>query len=492
MTQIFLCVAALEFMSEVNPIPPDFLAKMQTLLGETYPAFVQSYDAPGPGGLRVNTLKLSADDFSRIAPFMLTPAGDWDAAAFHLTPPITNTPITNTLISPGKHPYHWAGLYYLQEPSAMVVGAVTRPQPGEWVLDLAAAPGGKSTHLAALMNDTGLLVSNEIDRGRAHILADNLARWGTRNTLITNDSPEKLAQTWGAIFDRVLVDAPCSGEGMFRRQGGFEWSEGIVQACARRQKGIVTEAAALVRPGGFLVYSTCTFSPEEDEQVIAHFLSQHPAFALVEPPRFAGFAPGQPTWADGAPELRHAIRLWPQNFPGEGHFMVVMQKDVAGREPLAVSNYASSQLPTASRPFRLNNSIPHEWREFAREHLRVDFPGARFHFAGGKLYLLPEQAIDTGKIRMVRYGLLLGEVGKGFFKPAHTLALALTPNEVTYSLDFPAEVETVAAYLGGHDFPAEGPDGWVLMAVDGYALGWGKRVRGRVKNHYPHAWRQPT
>lgn len=471
------------------PIPPDFLAKMQTLLGEAYPAFVRSYDVPGLVGLRVNTLKIPPEDFSRIAPFTLTPAGDWDAAAFHLTPdtPITNTPITP---SPGKHPYHWAGLYYLQEPSAMVVGAITRPQPGEWVLDLAAAPGGKSTHLAALMGDTGLLVSNEIDRGRAHILADNLARWGTRNSLITNDTPERLAQTWGAIFDRVLVDAPCSGEGMFRRQGGFAWSEGMVQACARRQKGIVGDAAALVRPGGFLVYSTCTFSPEEDEQVIAHFLSQHPNFVLVEPPRFAGFASGQPAWADGTPELSHAIRLWPHQFPGEGHFIAVMQKEAAGREPRAINQNASGQRLTTGRTFKVNNTIPREWRDFAREHLQVDFPAARFHFAGNKLYLLPEQAIDTGKIRLVRYGLLLGEAGKGFFKPAHTLALALTPGEVRNSLDFSAEAETLVDYLAGHDFPAEGPDGWVLITVDGYALGWGKQVRGRVKNHYPHAWRQ--
>lgn len=463
------------------PIPPDFLAKMQTLLGEAYPAFVRSYDVPGPVGLRVNTLKITPGDFSRITPFTLTPAGEWDAAAFHLTLPITNTPMTP---SPGKHPYHWAGLYYLQEPSAMVVGAITRPQPGEWVLDLAAAPGGKSTHLASLMKDTGLLVSNEIDRGRAHILADNLARWGTRHSLITNDTPEKLAQTWGAIFDRVLVDAPCSGEGMFRRQGGFAWSEGMVQACARRQKGIVADAAALVRPGGFLVYSTCTFSPEEDEQVIAHFLGQHPDFALVEPIRFAGFAPGQPDWADGSPDLRHAIRLWPHQFPGEGHFIAVLQKELVGTQ--------GNSQELASRPFRLNHTIPREWREFAQGQLRAALATERFHFAGNKLYLLPEQAIDTGKIRLVRYGLLLGDVSKGFFRPAHTLALALTPDEVKHSLDFSAESETLAAYLVGHDFPAEGPDGWVLITVDGYTLGWGKRVRGRVKNHYPHAWRQSS
>lgn len=170
--------------------------------------------------------------------------------------------------------------------------------------------------------------------------------------------------------------------------------------------------------------------------------------------------------------------------------MAVMQREAAGREPLAVSNHASGQLPAASRPFRLNNTIPREWRDFARQNLRVELATERFHFAGDKLYLLPEQAIETGKIRLVRYGLLLGDVGKGFFKPAHTLALALTPAEVKHSLDFPAEAETLVAYRAGHDFPAEGPDSWVLITVDGYALGWGKRVRGRVKNHYPHHWRQ--
>ncbi|MCL4871513.1 MAG: RsmF rRNA methyltransferase first C-terminal domain-containing protein [Anaerolineae bacterium] len=465
------------------PIPPDFLARMHTLLGDDYPAFAQSYDAPGVVGLRVNTLKIAPVDFNRIAPFTLMPAGEWDAAAFHLIPSITNTPITNTPLPPGKHPYHWAGLYYLQEPSAMVVGALMRPQPGEWVLDLSAAPGGKSTHLAALMGDKGLLVSNEIDRGRAHILADNLARWGTYNSLITNDTPEKLAQTWGAIFDRVLVDAPCSGEGMFRRQGGFAWSESIIQACARRQKGILAAAADLVRPGGRLVYATCTFAPEEDEQVIAHFLAQRPEFSLIAHPHWAGLSPGHPDWADGQPELSQTVRLWPHRFMGEGHFVAVMEREAPGREPSVVNQ-------PKRRPFKTNNFIPNEWRGFAGQTLAVDFPAEQFHFAGNKLYLLPEQAIDTGKLRLVRYGLLLGELNKGVFKPAHPLALALSKGEVNAVLDFPAAAGQITAYLAGHDFPADGPDGWVLVTVDGYGLGWGKRVRGRVKNHYPHPWRQ--
>ncbi len=450
------------------------MERMAALLGNEFPAFAQSYTESGHTGLRLNTLKITPERFRQLAPFQINPLGEWDAAAFQLT--------SNETVTPGKHPYHWAGLYYLQEPSAMVVGALARPQPGEWVLDIAAAPGGKSTHLAALMQDTGLLVSNDVDRGRAHILAENLARWGTQNSLITNDTPEKLAQTWSDLFDRVLVDAPCSGEGMFRRQGGFAWSENMVQACARRQKSLITTAARCVRPGGFLVYATCTFAPEEDEQVIAHFLHQRPDFVLMEPPHYPGFAPGHPEWADNTSALHHATRLWPHQFPGEGHFVALLQRSGAsigfpGHAPKPKSKTAL---------YKQTNQIPQEWRAFAAEHLHEAFPAHRFHLAGNRLYLLPEQPVATEAIRLVRYGLLLGEVGKGYFKPAPTLALTLSTKATPTYLDYPAAAAEIRAYLAGQEFAATGPDGWVLVAVDGFGLGWGKRVRGRVKNHSPH------
>ncbi|MCA9969861.1 MAG: RsmB/NOP family class I SAM-dependent RNA methyltransferase, partial [Anaerolineales bacterium] len=286
------------------PPPADFMSKMRRLLGEEFAAFAASYAQPAHVGLRVNTLKISPADFSSKTPFALEPVGAYEPAGFRVLGDA----------QPGAHPHHAAGLYYLQEPSAMAVAALLDPQPGERVLDLAAAPGGKATHLIARMADRGLLVANDVDRTRVRDLAENLERWGARNVLITNNTPEQLADHFGAVFDRVLVDAPCSGEGMFRKQGGFDWSEAMVLACARRQTAVLDTAARLVRPGGLLAYATCTFSPEEDEGVVGRFLAAFPDFELQPAPALSGTAPGVPAWLppDAAPPdaaaLRHARR----------------------------------------------------------------------------------------------------------------------------------------------------------------------------------------
>ena len=259
------------------PLPPAFLARMQRLLGDEYPAFLASYDQPPTSGLRANTLKLSAAAFQAISPYPLAPL-PWCPSGFLIESQPASTPLP-----PGKHPYHAAGLYYLQDPSAMAAAEVLAPRPGEKVLDLSAAPGGKSTHLAALMGNQGLLVANEIHAQRAWDLAENLERCGVRIAAITNETPARLAEHFGAFFDRVLVDAPCSGEGMFRKSEAArrEWQPEMPAACAARQSAILEEAARLLRPGGHLAYTTCTFAPEEDEAVIGHFLASHPDFTLL-------------------------------------------------------------------------------------------------------------------------------------------------------------------------------------------------------------------
>lgn len=465
-------------MQDPISAPPDFLDKMQRLLGEEYAAFAASLAAPERVGLRVNTLKISAADFSKLSPFALAPVGAYEPAGFLVTEESR----------PGSHPYHAAGLYYLQEPAAMVVGSVMRPQPGDWVLDLAAAPGGKATHLAALMDDAGLLVANDVNRSRAQILAENLERWGTRHTLITNDTPQRLADHFGSAFDKVLLDAPCSGEGLFRRQGPFAWSEAMVAACARRQSGILEDAARLVRPGGVLAYATCTFAPEENEAVIGRFLTTNPEFTLLALPRFPGFAPGRPEWApadvdsDVRPQLRQTIRLWPHRFPGEGHFIALLQRTNAAVDAKRPAGWAKSG--------RSSGEI-NIWRDFAAQFLVGAWPAERLHVAHGRIYLLPPDAPDTGSVRLVRYGLLLGEARKGYFRPAHTLALALDAGAAQLTTSWTANSAEVAAYLAGHDLPSPGADGWVLVLVDGFPLGWGKRVNGRLKNHYPRGLRRP-
>ena len=263
-------------------IPPAYLQRMQHLLGDQYPAFLAACAQPAVAGLRLNTLKISPQEFQSISPWPLSPL-PWSVAGFALP----------SAAQPGKHPYHAAGLYYLQDPSAMAAAEVLAPRPGERVLDLAAAPGGKSTHLAALMQNQGLLVANEIHPQRAWDLAENLERCGVQMACITNETPARLAQAWGGMFDRVLLDAPCSGEGMFRKseRARGEWSPEHVAACATRQGGILNEAARLVRPGGWLLYATCTFAPQEDEQTIGQFLQAHPEFALEAIPGTAGLHP---------------------------------------------------------------------------------------------------------------------------------------------------------------------------------------------------------
>jgi 16S rRNA C967 or C1407 C5-methylase (RsmB/RsmF family)/NOL1/NOP2/fmu family ribosome biogenesis protein len=453
---------------------------MRRFLGDKeYQDFVRSFDFEAQTGLRVNTLKISVADFISIAPFALSPVGDHEPAGFLVTDDSR----------PGSHPYHAAGLFYLQEPSAIVVASLIRPEPGDLVLDLAAAPGGKATHLAALLEGSGLLLANDVSRGRVSHLVQNLEKWGCRNSLITNNTPARLVAAYGALFDKVLVDAPCSGEGMFRRRGALEWSQEIVTACARRQTSILEQAARLVCPGGLLAYATCTFSPEENEDVVGRFLDSHPEFQVAESPRYAGFEPARPdrmredssAWKHRQ-ELRHAIRLWPHRFTGEGHFIALMERTGA-QATLAHSSRQSPQPPSRTA---LNH-----WRRFADQHLDVNFPEERLLLAGGRLYLRPSRVVDTAKLRVVRHGLLLGEVRRGYLKPAHALALGLSPAEAKQRINWAADATEISAYLSGQSLKAEGPDGWVLVTVDGFSLGWAKRVDGILKNHYPRGLRRP-
>lgn len=454
-------------------LPPDFLTRMSHLLGSDYAAFADSYTRPFHVGLRVNTLKTTAADFNSISPFALNPVGAWEPAGFRVADGS----------QPGSHPYHAAGLYYMQEPSAMAVAAVADPQPGELVLDLAAAPGGKATHLAARMADDGLLVANDIHSGRARILAENLERWGARNTLITHAEPDQLAALWGPIFDKVLVDAPCSGEGMFRRHGSIDWSEEMVAACAVRQGHILDTAVSLVRPGGRLIYATCTFAPAENEATIAHFLHNHPDFTLVDVAKAADWDNGRSDWLPPntpVADLTAAVRLWPHHFAGEGHFIAVMQRSGDSLPPLPAAH-----LPPPTRDeFRL-------WQSFARDAgLTLEIAREEMTAVNGRLYRLPSYQLPITGLHVLRAGLLLGECRRSHFRPAHHLALSLRPAERGAITNRPADHHDTAAYLSGHDIPNSGPNGWRLFTVDSFVLGWGKCVNGRFKNHYPRGLRK--
>jgi 16S rRNA C967 or C1407 C5-methylase (RsmB/RsmF family)/NOL1/NOP2/fmu family ribosome biogenesis protein len=472
------------------PLPPAFLDRMERLLGDEYGAFAASYDAQPGAALRVNSTKIPPEGFRQISPFPLEPIA-WAAGAFLLTgepegsegdfAPPTRTP------GPGRHPYHAAGLYYLQEPSAMAVAELLDPQPGERVLDLAAAPGGKATAIVSLMRNEGLLVANEIHGQRVWDLAENLERWGARRAVITNEGPERLADRYADTFDRVLLDAPCSGEGMFRRSDAArrEWSPELVHGCALRQSHILAQAARMVRPGGRLVYSTCTFAPEENEGVISKFLAGRPDFVLLEPARRQGLDPGRPEWAsaDGAPvELRHAVRLWPHTGPGEGHFAAVLQRAAGPAEP-AVERWRPQRIPQPA--LRL-------YRAFCQETLHGLPAAEELALAGAYLYAAPPGTPDLSGLRFVHPGWWLGTIKKERFEPAHALALGLSTVEVRPDriINLASGGPEVTTYLRGESLDIPGPGGWVLVAVDGFPLGWAKRVAGVVKSHYPKGLRQ--
>jgi NOL1/NOP2/sun family putative RNA methylase len=451
-------------------LPESFLQRMKLFLGDEFEPFLHSYNSPRAHGLRVNTLKVSVREFLSFAPFHLTPV-PWTQEGFYYEEDD----------HPGKHVYHAAGLYYIQEPSAMAVASVLSPLPGERILDLCAAPGGKSTHIATQMRGQGLLVANEPHPVRVKALAENLERFGVKNALITNETPDRLAQRFPSFFDRILVDAPCSGEGMFRKdpEARIEWSLETVRQCARRQADILEEAAKMLRAGGILVYSTCTFAPEENEQTIAAFLENHPEFRLLPLPELPGFSSGREEWASNNKfNLSQTGRLWPHKIRGEGHFIALMEK-TDGPE-----RRCKSVIP------RVPADAVQAYLSFARENL-LDPPTGTYLLFGDQLYLAVEPLPDLTGIKVVRPGLHLGTRKKNRFEPSHSLALALEAGQArrTYSLS-PDAAET-AAYLRGETITREGEDGWTLVTIGRFPLGFGKQTGTLLKNHYPKGLRLP-
>lgn len=452
-------------------LPTEFVERMQRLLGEEATDFFEALQAPPMVGVRLNTLKCGAEVLSALAiqaePLAWAPEGYVVRAGD---------------VALGRHAYHAAGCYYLQDPSAMMPVALLNPQPGEAVLDIAAAPGGKATFIATRMQGRGLLVANEVVRGRVAALVENMERFGVANALVTNEAPARLAEVWAERFDAVLVDAPCSGEGMFRKnpEAATHWSATHVLGCAVRQQHLLDDAARLVRPGGRLVYATCTFAPEENEAVIARFLRTHPDFELVEPPAWPGSAPGRPDWvapeeAAGLP-LERCVRLWPHRAPGEGHFAALLRRrgeeaPWAWREPRA----------------RLSGQVRRHVEAFWRETMRTELPETGWAAFGDAWHLLPVDAREWRGVTVVRAGLRVGVARRGRFEPAHALALHLAPQAVRRVANLNAE--EAQAYLRGETINRSGEPGWTLVAVDGYALGWGKQVGRLLKNHYPKGLR---
>jgi len=428
-------------------LPEAFLIRMKAQLGDEYEEFMKSLERPRAVALRFNPLKGESPAMD----FVKEPV-PWEPQGFYYDPDSR----------PGLHVYHEAGVYYLQEASAMAPVALLDPQPGEKVCDLCAAPGGKTTQIAGRMGGEGFLLCNEINPKRAKILSRNIERMAVANALVTNEHPANLAKKYPAFFDRVLVDAPCSGEGMFRKEEAAvtDWSQETVEMCARRQAEILHSAAQLVRPGGRLVYSTCTFAPEEDEEAVAHFLKVHPEFQpeIVEAP---WFIPGE----------NGSHRMWPHKLLGEGHFAAVLRKESGEETEIEISK---------------GEKLPQQWTAFAKE-MGIGLLAGKAVSFGQNLYWVPEDMPDIRKIKVLRPGLELGTVKKDRFEPAHALALWL--NDCKNTASYGAESEEMKAYLHGDVVPS-GKKGWCLVCADQYSVGWGKGDGRVLKNHYPKGLRR--
>jgi NOL1/NOP2/sun family putative RNA methylase len=451
-------------------LPQDFIKKMKHLLKDEAESFFNTYSKEKLSGLRLNTLKITVEEWEKITPFKLERV-PFVETGFYYNPDFDQ---------PGKHPYHAAGLYYIQEPSAMFVAEQLRPKKKEKVLDLCAAPGGKTTHLAALMENEGLLIANEIHPKRAKALSENIERMGIKNAVVLNESPEKLAERLPGYFDKILVDAPCSGEGMFRKdEEAIEfWSEDHVERCARQQLRILDSAYQMLKEGGVLVYSTCTFSPEENEQTVEAFLTEHPDMELLPIEKRNGVVSGNPEWSMAKnQELAKTARLWPHLLQGEGHFVARFMKN--GSSPKAKIKHCGKG-PTKNE---LGLFI-----KFCNDTLKIHIPGPFFMFKN-QLYALPDNCFDFSGIKVVRPGLHLGEFKKNRFEPNHSLALALTEDQVKFTYPITLDDDRWKHYLKGETLPGNGDRGWVVITIDSFPLGWGKEAKGTIKNFYPKGLR---
>lgn len=438
-------------------LPKEFQNAMKSLLGEEYPLFLQSYENPPRRGLRRNPLKCGEEQLRESLPFSLEPT-PFSPLSFYFESGDEKM---------GYLPAHHAGLFYIQEPSACSAVTALAPQPGERVLDLCAAPGGKSTQIAGLLQGKGLLWSNEIVKNRAQILLSNMERLGVRNGVVSSCHPQRLCQALQGYFDRVLVDAPCSGEGMFRRdpEAIAQWTPESVPACAQRQKAILDSAALAVREGGVLVYSTCTFAREENEDNVEWFLAAHPEFEL-EPLNLPFGRPG----IHGLP----VRRIYPMD-GGEGHFVAKFCR--VGENSCRAGSFSGF----------LSGREEKEAQELFQELFTAAFPGNTAQF-GERLYLLPGELPELDRLGVLRAGVELAQKKGRRWEPSHGVFQSTRKEDCRQVLDLPWDSPQLGAFLRGEEIDCEGK-GYTALCAGGVPTGFGKASGGRLKNHYPKGLR---
>ena len=461
-------------------LPESFEKRMQEMLGDEYESYIESYDNPRQYGLRINPMKITEEELAEGSGFSLDPI-PWTKTGYFY----------KEEDQPARHPYYSAGLYYLQEPSAMTPAARFPVEPGERVLDLCAAPGGKATALGAALQGKGVLVANDISNSRAKALLKNLEVFGISNAFVTNEVPQNLAERFEGFFDKVLIDAPCSGEGMFRKDADAisEWSPENVTLCRERQEMILAYADAMLKPGGVLVYSTCTFAPQEDEEQVSDFLDKHDEY-FIEP--WEDFLPTDCGIKDGT--IAGAMRLYPHLISGEGHFAVRLRK---GQGDPHTALDTSDPIDTRQKRAKKNSKKASKstfdlsyFTDFAKQVFTnepLDIAMDSLTVFGDELYALPAETPSLKGLKVIRPGLHLGTLKKNRFEPSYALAKALCSDSM---LSYETTEEEAARYLHGETLmTSTSLQGWVLVCYQGFPLGFAKATKGTLKNHYPKGLR---
>lgn len=456
-------------------LPVGFEKRMREMLGDEYDAYLESFHKPRLYGLRRNPLKISEEDLEKKVELELEPI-----------PWVKDGYFYPDHVRPAQHPYYAAGAYYLQEPSAMTPASRLPVYPGERVLDLCAAPGGKATALGAALQGEGVLVANDISNARAKALLKNLELFGISNAFVTNEIPGKLAENFAGFFDKVLVDAPCSGEGMFRKDPDVmkTWDEERPLYFAKLQKDILKNAVAMLRPGGLLLYSTCTFAPAENEGSISWLLEEYPQMELLPMEWYDGFSAGRPEWGNGDESLKRTVRIWPHKMDGEGHFLALLKKREDAETP-------DLELTQAKRPDKNSRKVLEEFFHEMNWQPKWDWLEIR----GEKVYQVPQLPKNLKGINFLRNGLYMGELKKNRFEPSQQLAMVLREGEYPAVLSLSSEDERIDRYLRGETILVENGEttrqkGWILVCVENFSLGWGKLVNGVLKNKYWGGWRR--
>ena len=434
-----------------------FDARMKSLLKDEYDDFKNALLEKPVKGLYLNRNKKNVE---RVL--------DQNYVEHH--PIVENGYLYDENYHPGRSAYFLAGLYYIQEPSAMLVADALPIEPDDFVLDMCAAPGGKSCEIASRLTGEGILIANDIEASRARILSENIERFGLDNTIVTNVDPMRFTKQFQEAFDKIVLDAPCSGEGMFRKleQAIDTWSEEKVLECAHIQKNLLKGAYDMLKQGGMVIYSTCTYSYEENEAMV-HYAVDELGFELLPLNKSNGLCPGV--------DLDEVVRCYPHHYRGEGHFIALLKKP---------GNSPRKQVRTIKPSVNLADLKV--LKAFYQENLNKKVPSYIIE-NNGHLYAVKKNFPELKGIRVLRNGLYLGEVRKNRFLPSYSLALTLTKQDVKRSYDFPSESEEIKKYIHGETLEGTGEKGFGVIFVDGYPLSFYKESN-QVKNLFPKGLRR--